>query len=90
MICDNKLLGYYLGKRVLVTGHTGFKGTWLTRILLDSGAIVCGYSLDPPTSPNLYEFADFDKFAEQYTSVIADIRNLERMKAVFHNFQPQE
>ena len=45
------------GKRVFVTGHTGFKGTWLCRILVGAGAIVTGYALEPPTRPNLFELA---------------------------------
>ena len=47
-------LSFYKGKRVLITGHTGFKGTWLTKILVNVGAIVCGYSLEAPTNPNLF------------------------------------
>ena len=50
-------MNFYRGKRVLVTGHTGFKGTWLCRILVDAGAIVTGYSLQPPTNPCLFELA---------------------------------
>ena len=48
-------LEFYKNKTVLVTGHTGFKGSWLTKILLDAGAKVIGYSLNPPTKPNLFE-----------------------------------
>ena len=45
---------FYRGKRVLVTGHTGFKGSWLCRILINAGAVVTGYSQNPPTNPNLF------------------------------------
>ncbi len=49
-----KVLEFYKGKRVLVTGHTGFKGSWLSQMLLLAGAEVTGYSLDPPTEPSLF------------------------------------
>ena len=45
---------FYKGRRVLVTGHTGFKGSWLSAILLMAGAEVTGYSLEPPTEPSLF------------------------------------
>ena len=45
---------FYKKKRVLITGNTGFKGAWLSQILLDADAEVTGYSLEPPTEPNLY------------------------------------
>ena len=48
-------LSFYNGKKVLVTGHTGFKGTWLCNILLLAGADVTGYSLEPPTDPSMFE-----------------------------------
>ena len=51
-------LSFYKGKKVLVTGHTGFKGSWLCRILVKAGAQVTGYSLVPPTTPNLFSMAD--------------------------------
>ena len=51
-------LSFYKGKKVLVTGHTGFKGSWLCRILVKAGAEVTGYSLVPPTTPNLFSMAD--------------------------------
>ncbi len=50
-------LNFYRGKKVLVTGHTGFKGSWLCRMLIGAGARVTGYSLEPPTQPNLFLFA---------------------------------
>ena len=52
---------FYNGKRVLVTGHTGFKGSWLCRILTLAGAKVTGYSLNPPTDPSLFEIAGLEE-----------------------------
>ena len=49
--------GFWHGKRVFLTGHTGFKGSWLSLWLTKLGAEVSGYALDPPTTPNLYELA---------------------------------
>ena len=65
---------FYKNKKVLITGHTGFKGTWLCRILLNLGANVTGYSLLPPTQPNLFSLADVEN---KMNSVIADVRDLE-------------
>lgn len=79
-------LSFYNGKRVLVTGHTGFKGTWLCRILVNAGAVVTGYSLEPPTEPSLYSMAGIE---EKMTSVIGDIRNLELLKGVFDKECPE-
>ena len=79
-------LSLYSGKRVLVTGHTGFKGTWLCKMLVNAGAIVTGYSLDPPTEPNLFGMSGLEK---SMTSIIADIRDFERLKAVFTETQPE-
>ena len=55
------ILNFYQNKRVLITGNTGFKGAWLTQILLKAGAEVTGYSLNPPTSPSLFAIAGLDK-----------------------------
>ena len=79
-------LSFYRGKRVLVTGHTGFKGAWLSRILVNAGAAVTGYSLQPPTNPSLFEAADI---ADGMTSVIGDVRDFDKMKAVFDETQPE-
>ena len=79
-------LPYYCGKRVLVTGHTGFKGSWLCRILLDAGAEVTGYALEPSTQPNLYELAGIKG---ELHSVIGDIREFARLQAVFQQAKPE-
>lgn len=80
------LLDFYKGKRVLVTGHTGFKGTWLCSILVHSGAEVTGYALQPPTEPSLFEIAGI---AENIDSVIGDIRDFALLKAAFDTARPQ-
>lgn len=79
-------LDFYRGKRVFVTGHTGFKGSWLCRILINAGAEVTGYSLVPPTNPNLFSLADLDT---HMNSVIGDIRDKERLLAVFGQARPE-
>lgn len=79
-------LSFYKGKKVLVTGHTGFKGTWLCRILINAGAQVTGYSLNPPTEPNLFSMADVES---RMNSVIGDIRDLDHLKKVFEETQPE-
>lgn len=79
-------LSFYKGKKVLVTGHTGFKGSWLCRILVKAGAEVTGYSLVPPTEPALFDMADVEK---NINSVIGDIRDLEHLKKVFEETQPE-
>lgn len=79
-------LDFYRGKRVLVTGHTGFKGSWLCRILTLAGAQVTGYSLNPPTEPSLFTAAGL---AETMDSVIGDIRDREYLMQVFDRVQPE-
>lgn len=79
-------LEFYRGKRVLVTGHTGFKGTWMCALLLRAGAQVTGYALEPPTKPSIYELSGID---EKIRSVIGDIRNLEKLQRVFDEIQPE-
>lgn len=79
-------LSFYQNKRVFVTGHTGFKGTWLCRILLNAGALVTGYSLEPPTNPNLFDLSDVQG---RMTHVIGDIRDLKSLKAAFDAAQPE-
>ena len=79
-------LSFYKGKKVFVTGHTGFKGSWLCRVLTRAGAVVTGYSQTPPTEPSLFELAKID---EGMTSVIGDIRDLEGLKRAFDEAQPE-
>lgn len=71
---------FYKGKRVFVTGHTGFKGSWLCKMLVNIGADVTGYSLNPSTNPSLFEIAGI---ADDIHSVIGDIRDLKTLKATF-------
>lgn len=77
---------FYCGKRVFVTGHTGFKGTWLCRILVKAGAEVTGYSLPAPTQPNLFELAGLEG---HMTSVIGDIRDRDALHDAFNRAQPE-
>ena len=79
-------LSFYKNKKVLLTGHTGFKGTWLCRLLLNSGAQVIGYALEPPTKPSLYEIV---RMEEKITSVRGDIRDYNSLKQVFDEIQPE-
>ena len=79
-------LAFYKGKKVFVTGHTGFKGSWLCKILVNSGAIVTGYSLLPPTEPALFHLAGME---EKMTSVIGDIRDLEKLQESFDKAEPE-
>ena len=77
---------FWTGKTVLITGHTGFKGSWLSLWLQSLGAKVIGYSLPAPTQPNLFDVANV---AEGMTSVIGDVRDLEHFQAVMKQYQPE-
>lgn len=77
---------FWQGRRVLITGHTGFKGSWLALWLQSRGADVTGYSLAPPTRPSLFELA---QVAQGLHSVEADVRDLERLRAVFAEREPE-
>lgn len=79
-------LDFYRGKTVLVTGHTGFKGSWMCRVLTMHGANVVGYSLEPPTSPSLFEAAGIEK---SITSVTGDIRDLARLNETMQKYRPE-
>lgn len=79
-------LEYFKGKKVLITGHTGFKGAWLCKILEMAGADVTGYALQPPTNPNLYRLAGLDKRIKSYEG---DVRDLEKMEGIFAGEKPE-
>ena len=77
---------FWHGKRVLLTGHTGFKGSWLSLWLQSMGAKVIGYALAPPTKPSLFEVANV---SSGMTSIIGDIRDLAHLQTVFTEHQPE-
>ena len=77
---------FYRGRKVLVTGHTGFKGAWLCRMLVNAGAAVTGYALEPPTDPALFSLAGLEGRME---SIIGDVRDPEHLKKAFEASQPE-
>lgn len=79
-------ISFYKGKKVLLTGHTGFKGSWLSEILLMAGAKVTGYALEPESAPNLFSICNL---SERMHSVYGDIRDLAHLKSVFEEVQPE-
>ena len=79
-------LSFYKDKKVLITGHTGFKGTWMCEALVMAGADVTGYALDPPTQPSLFALCGLE---DRMHSVTGDIRDLEQLRAVFQEAQPE-
>tara|TARA_B100001248_G_scaffold257448_1_gene239974 strand:- start:17169 stop:18230 length:1062 start_codon:yes stop_codon:yes gene_type:complete len=76
---------YFYKKKVLITGHTGFKGTWLTFLLANNGAKILGLSKDIPTKPSLFEILKLDK---KISHKFLDIRNFKKLKKAFLNFDP--
>lgn len=76
---------FWQGKKVFLTGHTGFKGSWLSLWLQSMGATVKGFALQPPTQPALFEQA---RVADGMESVIGDIRNLEAITSAMVSFNP--
>lgn len=85
MVDKESLIDFYKGKKVLVTGHTGFKGSWLCVLLNKLGSDVYGYSLDPPTDPSLYEIAKIDG---TITSEIGDIRDFDHLNDFVKKVRP--
>ncbi|NLL79118.1 MAG: CDP-glucose 4,6-dehydratase [Clostridiales bacterium] len=77
---------FYKGKRVFITGHTGFKGSWLCKILADAGAVVTGYSLEPEERISLFKIAHLE---EDVHSIYGDIRDYSALKEAFDKAQPE-
>lgn len=77
---------FFKGKHVFITGHTGFKGAWLTKVLLMAGAEVTGFALGPPTNPSLFELL---KLENEINSIKGDIRDFSVLKAAFDTTKPE-
>ena len=80
------LMQCFKGKKVLVTGHTGFKGTWLSIWLQELGAEVIGYSLEPPTNPGIF---DVTEMAGRMTHIIGDVRDFDRLSDTIYHWKPE-
>ena len=85
-IMETAFRDFYRGKRVLVTGHTGFKGSWLAIWLNELGAQVIGYSLDPPSIPNNFEICNL---RSRIQHIHGDVRQYDALEKVFADFQPE-
>lgn len=80
------MLEFYKGRKVLITGHTGFKGSWMCETLLEAGAEITGYALKPPTSPSLFELAGL---CDKITSIEGDIRDLDKLEKILKETKPE-
>ena len=80
-----RVIDFYKDKKVFITGHTGFKGTWLCRILIKAGANFTGYALEPPSTPSLFEQT---KTAADIQSIINDIRNRDALTKTIQEVKP--
>lgn len=79
-------ISWYQGKRVLITGHTGFKGSWLSKLLINAGAEVTGYALEATDENSLFHLCGI---AGKMNSVIGDVRNLHHMQKIFREVRPE-
>ena len=79
-------MNFYNGKKVLITGHTGFKGSWMSVVLVNAGAKVIGYALEPEDEINLFDLCGVK---EQIEHVSGDIRDYDRLSEVFKKYQPE-
>ena len=83
---SSNLFDFYKDKSVFITGHTGFKGSWMCRVLAEMGAKVSGYSLEPPTNPALFYEAGIEKDVRAF---IGDIRDFDYLKRAFNEAKPE-
>ena len=81
-----KILDFYKNKKIFITGHTGFKGAYLSKILCMAGAEVTGYSLEPPTTPSLFELAGIGR---EMNSVTGDVRDYNKLRKCFEATEPE-
>lgn len=79
-------LSFWKGRRVFLTGHTGFKGAWLCRILINAGAELTGYALEPPTQPNLFSMCEVQG---KMKSIIGDVRDRNSLARAFSESLPE-
>ncbi|NLL77148.1 MAG: CDP-glucose 4,6-dehydratase [Clostridiales bacterium] len=79
-------INFYKDKKILITGHTGFKGSWMCKVLTDAGAVVTGYALEPPTDPSLFEICGV---ANKMKSILGDVRDLAHLQQVFNEEKPE-
>lgn len=79
-------LSFYKGKKVFVTGHTGFKGTWLSHVLLHAGAELTGFALEPNTEPSLFTLSGLEK---RMNSICGDVRNLDALRSAMEKSNPE-
>ena len=82
----SELFDFYRNRKVLITGHTGFKGTWMCSVLLELGADVTGYALEPPTKPSLFVLTNM---GSKIKSITGDVRDLAHLKQVFEETRPE-
>lgn len=80
-----ELINFYRGRRVFLTGHTGFKGAWMCAVLKRLGATVCGYALRPPTNPSLFELCGAGRGIR---SAVGDVRDLAALESTVREFSP--
>lgn len=80
-----KELSFFKNKKIFITGHSGFKGSWLSYILDKNESIIKGYSLEPNTSPSLFSKLNF---SNQFSSVTADINDFDKLKKEIIDFKP--
>ncbi len=79
-------LSFYKNRTVLITGHTGFKGVWMSRILVNVGARIIGYALEAPTNPSFFELSNM---REHITSIHGDVRDYDHLLQIFQEYQPE-